>query len=265
MSIPKRKITIITVVYNDVNNIDQTIQSVLQQSFSDYEYVVIDGGSNDGTLDVIQSYNEKIDYILSEKDSGIYDAMNKGIKIATGEWLLFLNSGDQLFNLDILLKLNQFLSELSTCPAVIYGDVEVLIPDQQIKRVVKCKSLETIDRSMPFNHQSTLINAKIHKKNLYNLDFRIVADYNLFLELYLKKEKFLYTDFPISTILAGGLSDSRRNKTFLEKRMVHDVYFPRRNNSMLYYGSILRFYLSDYFKRLAPSNIVRKIYHNKYK
>ncbi|MEZ0450826.1 glycosyltransferase family 2 protein [Sphingobacterium thalpophilum] len=265
MSEQRRKITIITVVYNDVKNIHKTIRSVLEQSFRNYEYIVIDGGSKDGTLELVQSYNERIDYILSEKDSGIYDAMNKGIGIASGEWLLFLNSGDLLFDSDILSKLDQFLSESSICPAVVYGDVEVLIPDQQIKKVVKCKSLDTIDRSMPFNHQSSLINAEVHKKNLYNLDFRIVADYNLFLGLYLKNEKFLYTGFAISTILAGGLSDSRRDRTFLEKKFVHDIYFPDRNNDMLYYWSILRFYISTYFKRLAPKSIVKKIYQNKYK
>jgi len=99
-------ISIITVVKNDASNIKKTIQSVLNQSYSHIQYIIIDGSSTDGTLDIINEFKDKIDTITSEPDRGIYDAMNKGIHHAQGEWIFFLNSGDVFFNDDVLLNLS---------------------------------------------------------------------------------------------------------------------------------------------------------------
>ena len=90
------KFSIITVVYNNVRDIEHTLKSVVNQSYDHIEYIVIDGQSTDGTLEIIQKYRDKITVLLSEKDKGIYDAMNKGLALATGDYVLFLNSGDEL-------------------------------------------------------------------------------------------------------------------------------------------------------------------------
>jgi glycosyltransferase involved in cell wall biosynthesis len=97
-------ISIITVVYNSVATIEETIVSVLNQSYRNVEYIIIDGGSNDGTVEVVEKYANQLAYFVSEPDSGLYDAMNKGITASSGEWLLFLNSGDSLFNKHVLTE-----------------------------------------------------------------------------------------------------------------------------------------------------------------
>jgi glycosyltransferase involved in cell wall biosynthesis len=98
----KNVISVVTVVMNDVNNIESTIQSVLSQVGCDIEYIVVDGGSSDGTQDVIEKYRDRIQHYCSEKDQGIYFAMNKGIDLAEGQWMIFLNSGDTFFSTTVL-------------------------------------------------------------------------------------------------------------------------------------------------------------------
>ena len=111
-------VTIITVVFNGEQLIEETVLSVLNQSYNNVEYIVIDGGSDDGTLKILSKYNDKIDYWLSEPDNGIYDAMNKGIALASGEWINFMNCGDRFASTDVL---NFFLernyeAEFIICP-----------------------------------------------------------------------------------------------------------------------------------------------------
>ena len=98
-------ISVVTVSYNAVDTIERTILSVLNQTYSDIEYIIIDGGSTDGTVDLIKKYADKITYWVSEPDQGIYDAMNKGIDVATGEWINFMNSGDSFYRQDVLSSL----------------------------------------------------------------------------------------------------------------------------------------------------------------
>src|ERR1035437_822845 len=99
-----KKISVITICLNERDNIEKTIKSVINQNSTDFEYLVIDGGSIDGTTEIISKYNDKLSYFISEKDSGIYSAMNRGIKNSTGEYLLFLNGGDYLSDVNILSK-----------------------------------------------------------------------------------------------------------------------------------------------------------------
>ena len=103
------KFSIITVNYNNKEGLRKTIESVIHQTFNDYEYIIIDGGSTDGSVDIIKEYNDKISYWISEKDKGIYNAMNKGIRVSTGDYLLFLNSGDHLSENNVLEKVFPYL------------------------------------------------------------------------------------------------------------------------------------------------------------
>ena len=99
------KLSIVTICYNAESEIEKTILSVSKQLFKDYEYIIVDGKSNDKTMDIIERYSDKIDTIISEPDNGIYDAMNKGIDCAKGKWTIFLNAGDYFYNDEVLLKL----------------------------------------------------------------------------------------------------------------------------------------------------------------
>ena len=114
------KISIITVNYNNLEGLQRTFNSVFNQTWKEFEYVVIDGGSTDGSKELIEKYNDKIDYWVSESDNGIYNAMNKGIKKAKGEYLLFLNSGDNLFNHTVLEENHSVIKEMD----LIYFNLE---------------------------------------------------------------------------------------------------------------------------------------------
>src|SRR5438105_14705 len=135
MNLSFPRISIITVVYNNVANIEVTILSILNQTYKNIEYIVIDGGSTDGTLDVIKKYKDKISFWVSEKDNGIYDAMNKGIKVATGEWINFINSGDSYFDNDVLEKIMEAEYFNATSIDVIYGNTQIITPNRRKRKL----------------------------------------------------------------------------------------------------------------------------------
>lgn len=119
----KSKVTVVTVVFNNKDGIRGTIESVINQTFP-LEYIIIDGGSTDGTVDIIKEYDAQIDYWVSEPDNGIYDAMNKGIKAATGEWILFMNSGDTFHNEYVVERI--FHNHIMTMLAL-FGEIPTCI------------------------------------------------------------------------------------------------------------------------------------------
>ena len=117
------KISVVTVCYNAADSIEQTMLSVLGQSYPDIEYIVIDGGSTDGTVDIIKKYTDRLAYWVSEPDKGIYDAMNKGIAAATGSYINFMNSGDSFYDNRVVEAVVPYLS--SDMEAVIYGNAAI--------------------------------------------------------------------------------------------------------------------------------------------
>jgi len=195
-------ITVITVVLNTERELEKTINSVLQQTYPNVEYIIIDGVSKDGTLDIIRKYEDYIDYWVSEKDNGTYDAMNKGVYLANGSWINFMNAGDKFYNNKVLEEI--FLNK--KCIAdVIYGDTEV-IKDNKFKKLLKAKDIKNSMDDMPTSHQSFFIKGSIHKKNLYNTDFIVAADFDLIFKLWNLKKSFYYTNSTIS--IMGSNNDS---------------------------------------------------------
>ena len=183
-------ISIVTVSYNAVSTIEQTILSVINQMYPNIEYIIIDGGSTDGTVDIIKKYADKIAYWVSEPDRGIYDAMNKGIDVATGEWVNFMNCGDRFYNImviyDILGNLKQ--NEVD----VIYGNrICSFFNTQYIQRP---RPLSQFSLDFPIFHQSAFIKTIVMKEMKYNLQYKICADYDFFYRLWNQKGTFLYVD-----------------------------------------------------------------------
>ena len=123
----KPLISIITVVLNGEKQLDRTIQSVLYQTYNNIEYIIIDGGSTDRTIDIISKYKKTIDYWACEKDDGLYDAMNKGIDIATGEWINFMNAGDEFYSYSVLTNIFDNQNHQET--EIIYGNHEIIYLD----------------------------------------------------------------------------------------------------------------------------------------
>lgn len=201
-------ITVVTVVFNGKEFLEETIQSVIGQTYDNLEYIIIDGGSTDGTLDIIKKYEDKIDYWVSEQDKGIYDAMNKGIQIAKGEWINFMNAGDTFNSSDILVT-------VFNCKKydedILYGDVHVRYPE--FSRIQSAGHHCHLWRGMQFCHQSIFVRSAIHKINLFNATNLIAADFQFYYESCRNNIKFKHIDHVISSVVTGGISDSERVKT----------------------------------------------------
>lgn len=206
------KISIITVCYNSVATIERTILSVIEQTYENIEYIVIDGGSTDGTLDVIKNYSERIDKWVSEPDKGIYDAMNKGIKMATGSWIHFRNSGDFfLFKYSI----EQFFKKpVENHVGVIHGnciyfDESVYYEQQPTSISVSYKE------EIPVLHPATFVRTILHKKRLFDLKYKSSADYDFFYNCSKQGIVFEYRPQTIVAFEKGGFS-SNWQRAYLE-------------------------------------------------
>jgi glycosyltransferase involved in cell wall biosynthesis len=222
------KISIITVVYNGETLIERTIQSVLNQSYSNIEYIIIDGASTDSTMNIIKKYQSKIALLHSGKDRGIYDAMNRGLKDATGDYVLFLNAGDLLFSEDTLEKVFASGSDAD----VYYGNTAVIDEQGNILGDRRLSPPENLDwkslrYGMCVSHQSFI--PKRLLCDFYNLDYSISADIDWVIQALKQAEKIENTHQYISKFLAGGTSNTKRKKALLERFSIlskHYGFFP---------------------------------------
>lgn len=217
-------LSIITICLNEATSIAYTLNSIANQSFQDFEWIVIDGGSNDGTLEVISNYSSRINILISEKDKGTFNAMNKGIPLAKGEYLLFLNGGDQLFSSKVL---EDVFSSNQTAQ-ILYGNLaysknnkieNIFIPESPISK----KSL--YHRTLP--HPATFIKRDLFLKyGFYDESYKIAADYDFFLKVILKKNlKPQYLPFTISIFDTEGISTVNEQLRICEKRRAMRLYF----------------------------------------
>lgn len=174
----KKIVSIITVVYNGVSTLEKTIQSVVNQTYENVEYIIIDGGSTDGTLDIIKKYEDKINYWVSEEDKGIYDAMNKGIKVAKGDWIYFLGADDILY--DVLHKV---IDNLDSSKSAIYGDV--YMPKKHKIYDGKFTKFKMMFHNIC--HQAIFYNKEVFKNKQFDLKYKLLADYAFNLSHYDEK------------------------------------------------------------------------------
>lgn len=181
-------ISIITVCYNASATIEKTILSVISQSYSNIEYIIIDGGSIDGTLDIIQKYEEHHIVFISEKDNGVYDAMNKGAMMSAGDWINFMNCGDTFFDCNVISQIIPFLSKESA--SVVYGDAHII--DKFAEYDLKASNISSITKEPPFCHQSSFIRTSVMQSHLFDISYKICADRNLFYVLFREGAVFEY-------------------------------------------------------------------------
>lgn len=208
------KFSIITVCYNAENFIEDTIKSVINQKHNNYEYVIIDGGSTDNTLKIINSYKDKIDFIVSEPDKGIYDAMNKGLKLAQGEFVNFLNAGDTFCSNSILDLLFQ---NITNNTKIISGDFYLKNNFNSLKLIKTRKLiLKYLKKDFYACHQSIFIKKDI--ASYYNDSYKIKADYKWTLEAVEKVQVFNVTKInkPIVIYDANGFSSKNNLNNLLE-------------------------------------------------
>lgn len=219
-------ISIITVVYNDVIHIEGTIRSVLEQSYSNIEYLIIDGASKDGTLDLIQKYASKISRLISEPDKGIYDAMNKGLALASGDYVLFLNSGDRLYHPGLFTQIFNELGD--SFPDVIYGETMIVAEDGTEIGLRRLKAPEilswkSLQNGMVVCHQSFL--AKRALAPVYDARYRLSADFEWMLSILKKAGSIHNTHQIVAAFLDGGTSKNNIIKSLKERFRIMSEHY----------------------------------------
>lgn len=222
------KLSIITINYNDKVGLQKTFDSVFNQTYNDFEYIVIDGNSKDGSVALIEENKDKINYWISEPDKGIYNAMNKGIKAATGEFLLFINSGDCLFNHDTI---KSAINQLENSVGIYYGNV--MYNSNGVNTMVSALPSTLsfsffLDFSIP--HPASFIKKSLFENYFYyNEELKIVSDWEFFLFTICKKDiKYKHLDLIISNFDDAGISSNEENrkKMLAEKKAVLEKHFP---------------------------------------
>jgi len=211
------RISIVTVVRNGVRFIGQTIESVLQQSYPHIEYIVIDGGSTDGTVDAIKVHADRYAYWISEKDAGISDAFNKGLAHTTGEYVLFLNADDALAGPDVIERMVTLIEQYSQ-PAILYGDCDLL--DRESEQVLSRTSIDFVPSKMMYGHmipQPSMLTHRSYFEKYGNFDhaFKLAMDYEWLLRGALV-ERVVHVPMLVTCVHDGGVSTQSRSKAIDE-------------------------------------------------
>lgn len=218
------KISIITIVYNNVKDIEYTIQSVIKQSFQDIEYIIIDGASNDGTLDVIERYKEHVDLVVSEKDEGIYHAMNKGLSHATGDYVLFLNSGDELFDVNTL----QNIFDRNDDADIYYGETKLIDENRNIIGNRRHKAPKQFDwksfrYGMSICHQAIYVKRALTEP--YDRQYQLSADVDWVIRMAKKADKIVNVKAYVARYLVGGMSQQRHKQSLIERYEIFKKHY----------------------------------------
>lgn len=250
-----KHISIITVCYNCKSSIKDTCISVISQSYKDFEYIIVDGGSTDGTTAILTeikniAFDKNISIqIFSEKDKGVYDAMNKGARLAKGDYVLYMNAGDTFYSNEALSNL---CDGLSANVDVLFGDTMMLF---NWGKILNKPGVPSIDDPMPFIHQSCLTRKSLLIHNPFDLNYKIIADHNLFYQLIVKDAKFKYVSTTVAEYDAReGISAENPYRQYVEYAKIHGYdkqwWYPLRQ---LYY--LLRFGLQMRIKQILPQKI----------
>lgn len=213
-------ISIITVVFNDLDGLKQTGLSVSAQEGLNFEWIVCDGGSGEKTTNYLASLNKNIRWI-SEQDRGIYDAMNRGVSMATGNYVVFMNAGDTFHNSETLVKVTEFLSGGGHVADILFGGAMLSFPGSGRKVYRPPRSVESsLWHGLPANHQATFYRKTLLDTTPYNLQYRLCGDYYLVARLMRSGAHAAYLDEPLATFEVGGQSYKNRKQLFVEPYLI---------------------------------------------
>ena len=251
--------SILTVVKNDVQNIESTLSSVLSQSLP-VQYIVIDGGSIDGTLEVLKRYVERLEHLISEPDDGIADAFNKGLKKCTASIVGIVNSGDRLEQGALEEVIRVF--DGGDCD-IVYGDVQYRKGEQKEYRYGA--DHKYLDRFMSINHPAVFVKKEVYEKyGMFDERYRYAMDYELMLRFYLSGCKFCYLGKVLSNMSLGGVSDKNWRKAYKEVYDIKRRYFG--NSVALFIDYVYRLckrYISNLLSALGMER-VKSVYRRKF-
>lgn len=217
-------LSVITIVYNNAKDIDRTVRSVLTQTYNPIEYIIIDGGSTDGTLQQIEPYKSKIHQLVSEPDKGIYDAMNKGLALATGDYILFMNSGDEIYAPDTVTKVFASSPEAD----IYYGETEMIDSNGENLGRRRHHSPEkftwrSFKYGMSISHQAIYVKRSIVEP--YDLHYQLSADIDWILKAAKKAKNIVNTHQYVAKYLIGGMSKKKHRKSLLERFHIFTKYY----------------------------------------
>lgn len=199
--VPQPTVTVVTVTFNAAQLIERTLLSVERQQYAPLETIVVDGGSTDGTLDIVRRHEGHITKWVSEPDGGIFDAMNKGVRMASGEWVIFLNAGDTFAAADVLAR----VFAVRRNAGILYGDV---VKDGVVK---KAPAHYRLYHRMLFCHQSALTRRQLLQDCPFDVRHRMSADLKFFLMQWQRHSRFEYVGMPIADFDTTGVSNARRS------------------------------------------------------
>ncbi len=247
----KPLLTVITVVYNNDTHIERTIKSVINQTYPNIEYLIIDGKSTDGTLEIIEKYKKNIAEIISEPDKGIYDAMNKGLKLAKGDYVLFMNSGDEIYDLETVSKVfkNQAFAD------IYYGETEMIDEDLNSHGKRRHQSSEKLNLNsfkygMSVSHQAIYIKKSITK--IYDSQYQLSADIDWILDAISKAKTIVNTKMYVAKYLMGGMSKQKHKQSLVERYQIFKKYYGFFPNIFNHF--IIALKLSSYYLTKGKTN-----------
>ncbi|QQL48881.1 glycosyltransferase [Mucilaginibacter ginkgonis] len=211
------RLSVITVVYNNAADIERTLKSVINQTYTKIEYVVIDGASTDGTLDILKQYQDNITTLISEPDKGIYDAMNKGLEIATGDYVLFMNSGDEIYADNTVAKVFESGDEAD----IYYGETEMIdgIGKSLGRRRHKAPNKFTwksFKYGMSISHQAIYVRRSLAEP-YNNTSYSLSADIDWILTAAKKAKKIIKVEGYVAKYLVGGMSKKKHRQSLIER------------------------------------------------
>lgn len=243
------KISVVTVCYNSVSSIEDTIKSVINQTYPNIEYIIIDGGSTDRTVDILKKYSDRVTYWISEPDKGIYDAMNKGIDIATGDYLNFMNAGDTFFEDKVIEKVVPLFCNYDIISGIAATSLRNKLQFKFWKPIKKNFKFKDICAGGLVNHQATFIKRELLNEK-YSLDYGIIADEIFFLNQVVFSDKiYKPVDIIISKYDVSGISSCKQSG--LEIKQQREKFFRSRLPTCI---------LRDY-KASTISKIKKRIHH----
>ena len=260
--VEKPLISVITVCHNEEEKIKKTCESVKIQSAKIFEWIVIDGKSTDGTLNVLKKYKKNIKKFISEKDNGVYDAMNKGISLAKGKYVLFLNGGDFFLDKRVLKNAGDFIKKDNLSSDIYYGNV--VYENGEFVDFSKAILNKSFFLNKTISHQATFIKRQLFQKyGKYNTKYRIVADFDFWVKTIIEnKIKTKYLPLNVSVFDQSGIST---NPNYIKRQI------SERNAVLKKYGLAnsfqislqkIKFYMLAIFKRFGVYNFIRRNYRS---
>jgi glycosyltransferase involved in cell wall biosynthesis len=245
--------TIVTVVYNGEQFLEETILSVINQTYDNVEYIIIDGGSNDGTLNIIRKYERLIDYWVSEKDSGIYDAMNKGISLSKGELVGLINA-DDFYDLNAIELVSESFIESEA--DIIFGTKRLINEELDLYRDIVIEAPSSLESVLLHSvHPTVFVKKAVYERMNFCLDYRVSADYKFMLDSYLSGVTFCKIPKVLACMRMGGIS-SQLNKDVVQLKF---LYFGRFQGVIFAVRYYARFYINYLIKKILPNILIKKI------